>query len=132
MGKEWGASPDLIGTANGLLSGVAAILGSLFGGVLSAKLDKRWAYALCGVALSCVAFAWAVSPQEPEVYVAGVLLYNFALGMCYAAFTAFVLDIIGHTGGATKYNLFASLANVPIILMTTADGSVSDHFGRIA
>jgi hypothetical protein len=52
--------------------------------------------------------------------------------MCYAAFTAFVLDIIGHTGGATKYNLFASLANVPIILMTTADGSVSDHFGRIA
>jgi MFS transporter, PAT family, beta-lactamase induction signal transducer AmpG len=132
MGKEWGASQDLIGTANGLISGVAAILGSLVGGVLSDKLDKRWAYALSGLALSCVAFAWAASPQQAEVYVAGVLLYNFAIGMCYATFTAFVLDIIGHTGGATKYNLFASLANVPIILMTTADGAVSDSHGRIA
>jgi len=131
MGKEWGASKDLIGVANGLISGVAAILGSLAGGVLSDKLDKRWAYALCGITLSSVAFAWALAPQSPEVYVGGVLLYNFAIGMCYAAFTAFVLDIIGHTGGATKYNLFASLANVPIIIMTTVDGSVSEGYGRI-
>jgi PAT family beta-lactamase induction signal transducer AmpG len=131
MGDEWHASKDMVGVANGLISGASAIVGSIAGGLLSDRLDKRWAYALCGVILACVAFGMAAAPQTPTFYVGGVVAYSFALGLCYAAFTAFVLDLIGHTGGATKYNLFASLANVPITIMATVDGAVADRAGRV-
>ncbi len=130
MGSEWGASKDLIGFANGLISGGAAIVGSVAGGYVSNFMDKRWAYAMSGIVLACVAFAMAALPQQPAFYVGGVIAYSFAIGVCYATFTAFVLDIIGHTGGATKYNLFASLANVPITVMAYVDGGASDLFGR--
>ena len=50
--------------------------------------------------------------------------------MCYATFTAFVLDIIGKGAAATKYNLLASLANIPITLMGRWDGRVAEASGH--
>jgi MFS transporter, PAT family, beta-lactamase induction signal transducer AmpG len=130
MGAEWGASDGLVSFSNGLVTGGAAIIGSLLGGLLATKIDKRWAYAVSGIVLALFAFGMALLPKTPEIYVAGCLFYSVGLGMCYATFTAFVLDIIGHTGGATKYNLFASLANMPIYTMALVDGYVATAHGR--
>ena len=58
--------------------------------------------------------------------------YYLALGLCYATFTGFVLEIIGKGAAATKYNIFASLANLPIYLMGVLDGRISDAYGREA
>lgn len=132
MGAEWGASDAVVAFSNGLVTGGAAIIGSLLGGVLASKIDKRRAYAASGVILAMFAFAMALLPRTPEMYVAGCLAYSVGLGMCYATFTAFVLDIIGHTGGATKYNIFASLANMPIFAMALVDGWVATSYGRTA
>ena len=129
MGEEWGASKDWIALLNGLISGGGAIVGSVAGGYLANKIDKRKAYALSGVILAVLTFGMAASPQNVYFYTAGVIAYGFALGMCYSTFTAFVLDIIGHTGGATKYNLFASLANMPIYTMALVDGYVATKHG---
>jgi MFS transporter, PAT family, beta-lactamase induction signal transducer AmpG len=131
MAPDWGASQRMVSITNGLVSGGASIAGCIVGGLISDLIDKRWAYALSGVSLALVAFAMATLPQQPVFYAGGVVLYSFALGLCYATFSAFVLDIIGHTGGATKYNLFASLANMPILAMTWIDGAVADDYGRI-
>lgn len=130
MGKDWGAPDELISFSNGLISGFAAIFGSLAGGFMSSKMDKKRAYALAGVILALFTFAMALGPRTPYFYTGGVIAYSFALGMCYSTFTAFVLDIIGHTGGATKYNLFASLANMPIYTMALVDGYVATEYGR--
>ncbi len=130
IAPDWNASSDLVSFANGLISGAAAIVGSLAGGFLSTKMDKRRAYALSGVILAGLTFGMAAGPRTPVFYVIGVIGYYFALGMCYATFTAFVLDIIGHTGGATKYNIFASLANMPIYAMALIDGYVTTEHGR--
>ena len=130
MGAEWRASDGVVSFANGLVTGGAAIIGSLLGGLLSSKIDKRWAYAVSGVILALFAFAMALLPKSPVTYVAGCLIYSVGLGMCYSTFTAFVLDIIGHTGGATKYNLFASLANMPIYAMAIIDGWVATNYSR--
>ncbi|MBA3464903.1 MAG: MFS transporter [Deltaproteobacteria bacterium] len=130
IAPDWNATPELVAFANGLMSGGAAIVGSLAGGYLSTKLDKRWAYAIAGVILAVFTIGMAAGPRTPELYVAGVIAYYFGLGMCYATFTAFVLDIIGHSGGATKYNLFASLANMPIYTMALVDGWVATEHGR--
>jgi PAT family beta-lactamase induction signal transducer AmpG len=130
IAPDWKASPELVSFANGLISGGAAIVGSLAGGYLSNKVDKRWAYAIAGVILAVFTIGMAAGPRTPELYVAGVIAYYFGLGMCYSTFTAFVLDIIGHSGGATKYNLFASLANMPIYTMALVDGWVATEHGR--
>ena len=130
IADDWGASTSTVSFVNGLGSGGAAIVGSLAGGYLANKMDKRRAYALSGVILAVVTFAMAATPRTQPFYGAGVLAYYAALGMCYATFTAFVLDIIGHSGGATKYNLFASLANMPIYAMGLLDGWIATNHGR--
>jgi len=127
---EWGVPQSYVGPLNGIVGSIAAILGSLVGGVLSNKLEKKKAYALSGVALAASAFAMALMPRTAWSYVLWVFGYQFALGMCYAAFTAFVLDIIGKGAAATKYNLLASLANIPITLMGRWDGQVAQAHGH--
>jgi hypothetical protein len=51
-----------------------------------------------------------------------VMLYWVITGFAYAAFSAVVLEAIGHGAAATKYNVFASLSNMPIAYMTLVDG----------
>lgn len=130
MAPDWKADDTLVSLTNGIISGGSAIVGSLAGGWLSDHMDKRKAYALSGVVLALVAFAMALLPRTPLFYAIGVVAYSAGLGLCYATFTAFVLDIIGHSGGATKYNLFASLANMPIYAMALVDGWVATEHGR--
>jgi hypothetical protein len=48
--------------------------------------------------------------------------YNVAVGMAYAGFSALVLEVIGRGAAATKYNIMASLSNVPIGYVTWIDG----------
>jgi PAT family beta-lactamase induction signal transducer AmpG len=50
------------------------------------------------------------------------LLYALVQGFNYAAFSAVVLEAIGCGAAATKYNLYASLANMPIAWLTIVDG----------
>jgi PAT family beta-lactamase induction signal transducer AmpG len=132
MLKEWHVSEDWSGWANGLLSGLGSIGGSLLGGLLASKIDKRKAYAVSGIILALFAFGMVPLPRTDVYYTIGIVTYSVGLGLCYATFTAFVLDIIGHSGGATKYNLFASLANMPIYIMGRVDGWVSTAHGRNA
>jgi MFS family permease len=127
---EWHIAPNLVPWLNGALGGAGAMLGSLAGGWLSNNIDKKRAYALSGVALAVAAFAMALLPRNGANYVIWVLAYNFAIGMCYGSYTAFVLDIIGKGAAATKYNMLASLANIPITLMGTWDGRISEHRGH--
>ena len=129
---QWQTSADVVSFANGVGGGLAAIGGSLLGGWLSDRMDRKFAYAVAGVAIAAVAFAMAALPKTAGVYVACVLAYSACLGICYATFTGFVLEAIGKGAAATKYNLFASLANMPIYAMTRIDGMVSERYGRVA
>ena len=127
---EWHISQDLVPWLNGAIGGMGAMLGSLAGGWLSNTIEKKRAYALSGVALALAAFAMALMPRGSTSYIVWTLAYWFAVGMCYGSFTAFVLDIIGKGAAATKYNLLASLANIPITLMGRWDGRVAEHHGH--
>jgi MFS transporter, PAT family, beta-lactamase induction signal transducer AmpG len=130
MADDWHASANVVGFSNGVGSGVGAIIGCLIGGKLSDLMDRRNAYAVTGVILAIFTFGMALAPRTAWSYVFFVLLYNLGVGLCYSTFTAFVLEIIGKGAAATKYNIFASLANIPIYAMGRLDGYVSDHHGR--
>jgi predicted MFS family arabinose efflux permease len=130
MAEEWQTGADLVSFANGFGGGLAAMVGALLGGRLSDAIERRRAYALSGVVIALVAFAMAVLPRSASAYVGCVLAYNVAIGLCYATFAGFVLEIIGKGAAATKYNVFASLSNMPIYAMTRIDGWVAQEHGR--
>jgi hypothetical protein len=70
-----------------------------------------------------------MAPRTESTFVIFTLVYAFSLGFCYASWGAVVLEAIGKGAAATKYNLLASISNMPIAYMTIADGWGQEKWG---
>jgi predicted MFS family arabinose efflux permease len=92
-------------------------------------MDRKTAYALYGLLMAVCTVAMALSPRTETMYVVFTLVYAFIQGLTYAGFTAVVLETIGLGAAATKYNLYASLSNMPIAYMTLVDGWAHTRWG---
>ena len=119
---DWHATATTVALVNGVTGGVVSAIGCVFGGYLCDRMDRKFAYALFGVLIAFAALAMAACARSQAMFIAFTLLYAFMQGMNYASFTAVVLEAIGRGAAATKYNLYASLSNMPIAYMTIADG----------
>jgi predicted MFS family arabinose efflux permease len=126
---DWRADADTVALVNGLLGGLVAIPGSLIGGYLSDTMDRKTSYAVFGVALAAWTVAMAVTPRSPEMFVLFTMGYSFLTGFTFAAFTAVTLETIGQGAAATKYNLLACVANVPIAYLTYLNGVAHKQWG---
>lgn len=126
---DWHTGADTVALVNGALGGVASLIGALIGGWLCDKLDRRLAYCLFGLLVAAAAGTMAMLPRSPTVFVVMTLAYAVALGACYAAYSAVVLEAIGRDAAATKFQLLAAISNVPIALVTTWDGQLYDARG---
>ena len=74
-------------------------------------------------AVTCAAEdSLAAAARSPSMFVTFTLIYAFVQGLNYASFSAVVLEAIGGGAAATKYNLYASLANMPIAYLVIVDG----------
>ncbi|HWF78388.1 MAG TPA: hypothetical protein VN694_14575 [Caulobacteraceae bacterium] len=131
IAREWRVGPGLLATL-ALAGAVATGLGSIVGGYVCDRTDRRAAYAFFGVLGGVAAAVAAVAPKTPEWFVVFGLSYNAALGMAYAAYAAANLEAIGRGAAATKYTLFASVANIPVTLMPLADGWADTRGGASA
>ncbi len=70
-----------------------------------------------------------VCPATVSMYIFWNLVYAFVVGLAYAAFTALALDAMGKGSAATKYNVFASLANFPGWWLGLLLGVVAQKWG---
>ena len=131
VARDWHASSELVELMNGWLSGVIMIAGCLLAGRVSDATDRKAAYAASGGILAVFTAAIAFAPQTPATYALLCIGYSFAAGLCYGTFTGFVLQVIGGGAAATKYNVFASLSNIPIWYMTRVDGWAADRYGSL-
>jgi len=72
--------------------------------------------------------AMALMPMTPMVYTVGCLAYQFVIGLAYAAWAAFVLDLMGHDAGvATKHAILTAAANQATNYMLVFDGLAADR-----
>ncbi len=127
ISREWLITDGvLVGNITGTAGGMLSALGSLVGGYICQRLDNKRSYALFGLLMAGCALGMAFAPRTPQMYILFVLLYLFIVGLSYAAFTAVVLEVIGKGAAATKYNVFASLSNVPITYMGYLLGQAYD------
>jgi MFS family permease len=126
---DWHASADTVALVNGALGGVVSMAGCIVGGFLSDLMDRKTAFCLFGILSAVVAVAMALAPRTEMAFVIFTLIYAFGLGFCYASWGAVVLEAIGKGAAATKYNLLASISNMPIAYMTIVDGWGQEKWG---
>jgi PAT family beta-lactamase induction signal transducer AmpG len=110
--------------ANGVGAGLVSALGALCGGYIAGRMNRRVAYALFGGITALAAIGMVVGPASPTAFSVGCLAYYFANGLCYAAFYAFVFEMIGSGAGVTtKLALFISGSNLALSYVTWLDGA---------
>lgn len=126
---DWNASANTVALVVGILSGAISALGCLAGGWVCDRMDRKKAYMISGLLTATCALMMAVSPRSETVFVIGTSVYAFTSGLIYASFSAFVLEAIGGTGAATKYNVFAAASNTPLYFMTLLDGYAHEKWG---
>jgi hypothetical protein len=125
---EWRASANTVALVTGVLSGIISAAGCMCGGWVCDRMDRKAAYVWFGIFQAASGVAMALLPRNQVMFVVWVSIYGFTWGLSYAAFSAFVLEVIGKGAAATKYNALASLSNVPIYYMTNIDGWAHDHW----
>ena len=129
ISDEWHVSAGIVALVNGTAGGIASAVGCLVGGYLSDRINRKFAYIGFGLFLAVCAIAMALWPHTAAAYVVFTLIYAFGSGLCFAGFSAVTLEAIGHGAAATKYNVFASLSNVPITYMTAIEGWAHSRWG---
>ncbi|MBO9574419.1 MAG: MFS transporter [Sphingobium sp.] len=128
---DWHADANLVALVNGVVGGLVSAVGCLIGGYVCDRMDNKGAYALFGIAAGVVAVLLGWAPRTPTAFVVGTLAYALMIGAGYAAYNAIVLEAIGKGAAATKFNLLAAIANVPIAAMTQFDGAMHDRGGAM-
>jgi MFS family permease len=129
VADDWHASANTVALVTGVFGGIVSAIGCLIGGYLCDRMDRKLAYALYGVLQAACAVAMAFGPRTETMYVVFTMTYALFNGFTYAAFSAVTLEAIGHGAAATKYNLYASLSNMPIGYMTAIDGWAAARWG---
>ena len=126
IADDWKTSVDTVALITGILSGLVSVLGCLTGGLIADRWGNWVAYLGAGLFCAIITMAMAAFPMLPYVYITGVLIYAFGLGLVNAAFTSVILYAIGKRNASTKYALLSSLGNLPVVYMTTFDGWAHD------
>jgi len=129
VADEWHASVILVALINGAAGGIASAVGCLAGGYLSDRFNRKFAYVGFGLFQMICAVSMALWPHTPAAYVVFTLIYAFGSGLTFSGFSAVTLEAIGHGAAATKYNVFASLSNIPIAYMTAIEGWAHPRWG---
>jgi predicted MFS family arabinose efflux permease len=132
VASEWHAGADMVATVNGVIGGVAAMVGAMAAGFVCDRMDPKRAYSLFGMLVGLVTLTMIFAPRTPAVFAIWVLAYQAMVGTAYTGYAAIVLEAIGKKSAATNWNLMAALSNAPITVMSIVDGYMHDRFGTNA
>jgi MFS family permease len=118
----------LVLIVTGLFGGIVNALGAVLGGYVTDRMDRRMAYLLFGGLTALCAIGTAAGPASTATYSVGCLAYQLANGMAYAAFYAFVLELIGRRKAiTTQLALYAGASNLSSSYVTWLDGWAYDR-----
>jgi PAT family beta-lactamase induction signal transducer AmpG len=131
LGNEFHASPQWVVWTTGAGAAVTSAIGAIVGGYIADRVDRGVLYIVGGTLAGLCALWMAFTPHIQATFTAGVLAYNCMAGVCYAAFSALGLQLVGirNPTAATQLALFAAASNGAIVYMTWADGQGFRMFG---
>jgi MFS transporter, PAT family, beta-lactamase induction signal transducer AmpG len=128
---DYRANPGMVALVNGALNGLITAVGAVGGGWLCDRMDRRIAYLMSGTLTAIVAVGMALGPLSPSTYAIGVCAYFLVSGFCYAAFSAVVLEAVGHAGASAsaQYALFVAAGNFAITYVGWLDTRFHHQYG---
>jgi MFS transporter, PAT family, beta-lactamase induction signal transducer AmpG len=131
VGQDYRASDATITWVTGFAGGLITAAGALVGGYLCDRMPRRAAYLASGLVLAVCAYTMSRFPLEPATFVWGASAYLFVAGLCYASFSALVLEIVGQAGAtaSTQHALFTAAGNQAIAYTTFLLGVGADRWG---
>ncbi len=131
LAPDYRASDAMVGFINGPINGLVTGVGSLVGGYVCDRANRRAMYLLSAALTAIAAVGMALAPLSPMTYAVGVSVYLLVAGFCYAAFSAVVLETIGRGGAAasTQYALFVSAGNCAIGYVGWVDTRFHHSYG---
>lgn len=135
IGKDYGAGAGVVSMTTGVGAALAMGAGSLLGGWVSDRSDRRNAYMASGLVLAVVAASMALLPTTPLTFAICGLAYAMFTGAAFATYYPFVVELIGTgTGISTRYSICTSASNLAIYYVTVLDGigyRRSGHLGLL-
>jgi MFS transporter, PAT family, beta-lactamase induction signal transducer AmpG len=130
IAPDYQAPAQTVELVSGLGGGITGALGSILGGYLADRINRRVAYAIAGGITGLCAVAMALGPLNPSTYAWGSLTYSFANGIAFACFAGMVLEMVSHGAAVTtKYALFTAVSNQAISYTTYLDGRAGGLWG---
>ena len=131
MAPDYGASSWEIAITAGPASAFVNAVGALGGGILCDHWNRRAVYLLSGFLTAVCGLVMMVCPRTEMTYLVGGTMYALITGLCYAAFTATVLETIGKGGenASTQYALFVAAGNAAIAYVGLVDTQFSTNHG---
>jgi PAT family beta-lactamase induction signal transducer AmpG len=129
--REYHASADQLGFANGWGGGVITALGALCVLLTPRSWNRMLTYALAAIVYGAVSLAIAFSPLRASTLIVGLLASNFVQGIAYAAYTGVILQTMGSIGRvqSSRYTILNSIGNIPVVYMTALEGIAAGRFG---
>jgi len=128
IAQEWKIDSNTVALVTGILSGLVSAVGCIVGGVIVDRWGVWTGYLGTGAICAFITLIIAMMPLQPIVFIGGVLVYTFGIGLINAACTSVILFAIGKKNVATKFSLLASLGNFPVVYMTAFDGWAHDKY----
>jgi MFS family permease len=131
MAREYHVGERGVLLLNGILGGVLTMVGAFAAVIVPAHWDRRIAYAGAGLVCAVSGVFLVFAPMTPWAYYAGVALYMFSSGACYAFFLGVVMIALGEAGksASSRYTILVSLGNLPVVYMTKVEGWGYGVFG---
>lgn len=120
---------DVVAYVSGPIGQILTAIGALAGGYLCDRTNRRAMYLLAGALTAVCGIGMALSPPSEATFVWGALVYALITGLCYAAFTATVLETIGAStaAAATRYSMYVAAGNLAIAYVGKVDTRFSSE-----
>jgi uncharacterized protein YceK len=134
LAADYHISGQQVAWINGIGGALLMAAGALSASLMPARVRAPVAYLLVCLVNAAALAVLGLGPLRPLVYFAGTVLFLFTIGVCYAFFTAVVLEFLGGSGksGSARYAIINSLGNVPVAYMEFLDGRSYARWGAHA
>ena len=123
------AGANIVAIVAGVVGGLVSTVGCVVAGHFCDRADRKMCYVVSAAMMALCAIVMAAAPRTPAMFVFFALLYALINGFMYATFGAVLLEAIGKGAAATKSPIMGGLTNIPIWVMTNADGWARTEWG---
>ena len=131
LGRDFGASEDLVGAVSGIGVAVAGVFGAVVVPALIRGMSPERAYLTIGAGGALFTLAEIVLPRTPVTFALGMIGQNGIQAAAFAAVNVMILRSIEEDNplAATQFALLSAMTSLPLMYMQAVDGQAYGHGG---